>query len=155
MKRVIIAVCLIFLFTSSCTETDGETGSPLFVAVSLGDTAQDGSSAYFTIVPAGMSPDYPTNWLGGGYFTISGSSGSAPAMVIDETGSATSNIARFEDGAALDAYILIDTDGDFDPSVGAPSDGDEIGYLSIAIDALEINTITFSDTNLQTYVLVP
>lgn len=138
----------LLLSLGGCVVLDDGTAS-LTVTLTLDDNFHDMETAHFIVVPVGQDPSFTSGWLATGSFTLAGYYGYGTAMVPDGSGYPTATEASFTDGEAVDIYLILDGDGNFNPAFGYDfSSGDLTGEKTVTITALGDNGISFVEADL-------
>jgi hypothetical protein len=127
----------------------GDGTTSLTVTLTLDDSFYNMGTVHFIVMPADQYPGFPSGWLATGSFTLTDGYGYGTAFVPDGSGYPTATQALFADGEQVDIYLVLDTDGNFNPFFGYGwSSGDLTGEQYITITAPGDNTVNFFETDL-------
>lgn len=147
MKKILLLAALLLLALGGCVALD-DTTAELTVTLTMIDFFYDMETVHFIVVPTGQNPVFPSGWLATGSFTLSGGCGESTACVPDGSGYPTLTRALFADGEQVDIYLVLDTDGNFNPAFGLYSSSDLTGEQYITINAPGDNRIDFFEADL-------
>lgn len=147
MRTLLFPAAILLLALGGCIALDDT--APLTVTLTMDDTAYDAETVYFIVVAEGQDPASPSGWLATGSFTLAGGYGYGTAFVPDGSGHPTATQALFADGERVDIYLVLDTDGNFNPAFGYDwSSGDLTGEKYVTIAAPGDNPVAFVEAEL-------